>query len=48
MNRARNAALGAGRLRAIVHDGLWFHLSTPADLAAAETILQARLIGETR
>ena len=35
--------MAAGRLRAVVHDGLWFHLSTPADLAEAETILQARL-----
>jgi N-acetyl-alpha-D-muramate 1-phosphate uridylyltransferase len=31
-----------------VHDGLWFHLSTPADLSEAESILQARLTGDTR
>ena len=48
MNRAWDSAMAAGRLRAVVHDGLWFHLSTPADLAEAETILQARLTGETR
>ncbi len=48
MNRAWDRAMAVGRLRAVVHDGLWFHLSTPADLAAAETILQARLTGETR
>ena len=48
MNQAWDAAMAAGRLRAVVHDGLWFHLSTPADLAEAETILQARLTGETR
>jgi MurNAc alpha-1-phosphate uridylyltransferase len=48
MNRAWDAAIAAGRLRAVVHDGLWFHLSTPADLSAAETLLQARLTGDSR
>ncbi len=48
MNVAWDATMAAGRLRAVVHDGLWFHLSTPADLAEAETILQARETGETR
>jgi len=48
MNRAWDAAIDRGRLRAVVHDGLWFHLSTPADLSEAESILQARLTGETR
>ncbi len=48
MNRAWDTAMAAGRLRAVVHDGLWFHLSSPADLAEAESILQARLTGETR
>lgn len=48
MNRAWDRAMAAGRLRAVVHDGLWFHLSTPPDLADAETMLQARLTGETR
>jgi N-acetyl-alpha-D-muramate 1-phosphate uridylyltransferase len=48
MNQAWDAAMAAGRLRAVVHDGLWFHLSTPADLAEAESILQARFTGETR
>ncbi len=35
-NLAWNRALDAGRLRAVVHDGHWFHLSTPPDLAEAE------------
>jgi len=48
MNLAWDRAMEAGRLRAVVHDGLWFHLSTPADLADAESVLQARLTGETR
>jgi N-acetyl-alpha-D-muramate 1-phosphate uridylyltransferase len=29
----------AGRLRAVVHDGLWFHLSSPRDLEQAEEML---------
>ena len=48
INRAWDTAIAAGRLRAVVHDGLWFHLSTPADLAEAESILQARIVGNTR
>jgi MurNAc alpha-1-phosphate uridylyltransferase len=48
MNRPWDAAIGRGRLRGVVHDGLWFHLSTPADLSEAESLLQARLTGETR
>ena len=48
VNLAWDTAMAAGRLRAVVHDGLWFHLSTPIDLTEAETILQARLIGDTR
>jgi len=41
-------AIAADRLRAVVHDGLWFHLSTPRDLAMAESTLQAGTVGETR
>ena len=37
MNLLWDRAIAAGRLRAVVHDGLWFHLSTPADLAEAES-----------
>ena len=48
MNRIWDRALAAGRLRGVVHDGLWFHLSTPSDLAEAETLLFARATGETR
>jgi MurNAc alpha-1-phosphate uridylyltransferase len=43
-----DSAIEANRLRAVVHDGLWFHLSTPPDLAAAESNLQARAVGEAR
>lgn len=39
MNLAWDRALAAGRLRAVVHDGLWCHLSVPADLNRAEAEL---------
>lgn len=48
MNLAWDRAIAAARLRAVVHEGLWLHLSTPPDLAAAETVLQARLAGDSR
>ncbi len=48
MNLAWDKALAAGRLTAVVHDGLWFHLSTPADLAEAEAVLHENRTGETR
>lgn len=48
MNAVWNRALEQGRMAALVHDGLWFHLSTPADLAEAEALLAARVTGETR
>lgn len=41
-------AIAAGRLRAVVHDGLWFHLSRPRDLSNAEVALHANETGETR
>lgn len=36
LNRCYDRAAAAGRLYGLVHDGLWFHLSTPPDLARAE------------
>ncbi len=45
MNLLWDIAIAAGRARAVVHDGPWFHLSTPADLAEAEAILNAGLPG---
>ena len=48
MNLAWDRAMAAGRLRAVVHDGRWFHLSTPSDLADAESVLHARMTGESR
>lgn len=48
MNRLWDSAIAGGRLRAIAHDGLWFHLSTPADLTRAEVELRERFAGEKR
>lgn len=36
VNRLFDRAERAGRLRAVVHDGEWYHIGTPAELAAAE------------
>jgi drug/metabolite transporter (DMT)-like permease len=38
----------AGRLRAVVHDGHWFHLSTPPDLKDAEEVMLAPVTGDAR
>ncbi len=47
MNQVWDRAMEAGRLRAVVHDGLWYHLSRPEDLAEAEFALAAQLTGAT-
>ena len=47
MNAVWDRAIAAGTLRAMVHDGLWFHLSRPDDLAEAEHALAAQLTGAT-
>jgi MurNAc alpha-1-phosphate uridylyltransferase len=48
MNLIWDRAMAAGTMRAIVHDGIWFHLSTPPDLARAEANLRERVSGDTR
>ncbi len=48
VNAVWDRAIAAGRLRAVVHDGLWFHLSRPQDLSDAEVALHANETGETR
>ncbi|CAH2601522.1 N-acetylmuramate alpha-1-phosphate uridylyltransferase [Rhodovastum atsumiense] len=48
MNLLWDRAIEAGRVRALVHDGLWWHLSTPADLAEAEFMLYERRTGQTK
>jgi MurNAc alpha-1-phosphate uridylyltransferase len=47
-NWAWDRAIVAGRLRALVHDGLWFHLSRPQDLSTAEGALHDSETGESR
>jgi MurNAc alpha-1-phosphate uridylyltransferase len=47
MNEVWDRALATGRLRAVVHDGLWYHLSRPEDLEEAEYALTAQLTGPT-
>lgn len=48
LNRCWDRAMETGRIRAVVHDGIWFHLSTPTDLAEAEQVLEARITGDLR
>ncbi len=48
LNPLWDRAIAAGRLDAVVHDGLWFHHSTPPDLADAESDLQARAVGDAQ
>ena len=47
-NAVWDRAIAADRLRAVVHDGLWFHLSRPQDLSDAEVALHANETGESR
>ncbi len=47
LNLLWDRALASGRLGAIVHDGLWFHLSAPDDLAFAGAMLEAQEVGNT-
>ncbi|BDG75321.1 nucleotidyltransferase family protein [Roseomonas fluvialis] len=44
LNRLYDRAIEAGRLFGLVHDGVWFHLSTPEDLRYAEDTLRAGLV----
>jgi MurNAc alpha-1-phosphate uridylyltransferase len=48
MNRLWDRAMAKERLRGVVHDGVWFHLSTPPDLAWAEIQLRDHVSGEPR
>ncbi len=36
LNKSWRQAEAAGRLHGLVHDGLWFHVGTPGDLAEAQ------------
>lgn len=44
LNRLYDRAIESGRCFALVHDGAWFHLSTPADLERTERRLAHGLV----
>jgi MurNAc alpha-1-phosphate uridylyltransferase len=44
LNILYDRAIESGRLFALVHDGVWFHLSTPPDLERAEAAMRAGLV----
>jgi MurNAc alpha-1-phosphate uridylyltransferase len=44
LNRLYDRTIAAGRLYALVHDGVWFHLSTPPDLERAEAAMRDGLV----
>jgi MurNAc alpha-1-phosphate uridylyltransferase len=44
LNLVYDRAIATGRLYGLVHDGAWFHLSTPRDLDRAETMLRAGIL----
>jgi MurNAc alpha-1-phosphate uridylyltransferase len=44
LNLVYDRAIENGRLFGLVHDGAWFHLSTPRDLDRAETMLRAGIL----
>ena len=46
LNRIYDRAADTGRLYGIVHDGEWFHVGTPEDLARAEAIFARRGNGD--
>ncbi|MGG5818855.1 nucleotidyltransferase family protein [Falsiroseomonas sp. HW251] len=44
LNLVYDRAIENGRLYGLVHDGAWFHLSTPRDLSNAEQLLRAGVL----
>lgn len=47
VNALWDRAIASGRARGMVHDGLWFHLSTPPDLSEAEQVMSIGATAET-
>ena len=45
LNRLYDKAIEAERAFAVVHDGAWYHISTPEDLATAEQFFQDGWVG---
>ena len=48
LNLLYDRAIERGRLFGVLHDGKWFHVGTPEDLAVAESYMQARHSGIRR
>ncbi len=44
LNLLYDRAIESGRLFALVHDGVWFHLSTPDDLERSESAMRQGLV----
>jgi MurNAc alpha-1-phosphate uridylyltransferase len=44
MTRVWDRSESDGRLFGLVHDGLWFHLSTPGDITHVERVLDQRFV----
>lgn len=44
LNVLYDRAIAAGRLYGLVHDGVWFHLSTPGDLERANAAMAGGLV----
>lgn len=39
LNRIWDTAIAAGRMRAVIHDGRWFHVGTPGSIGETEALL---------
>ena len=39
MNKVWDKALAAGRMKALIHDGAWYHVGTPEAVSATEKLL---------
>jgi len=45
LNRVWDSAIAAGRMRALIHDGQWFHVGTPDSIGETEALLMQRRQG---
>lgn len=42
LNRIWDKAIAAGRMRAVIHDGRWFHVGTPGAIGETEALLNGK------
>lgn len=47
MNRVWDRALAAGRMKAIVHDGAWYHVGTPEAVGETDALLSQSKLAQT-